>query len=98
MEKDKTTPEQAVHDLTLALLYLTRFTEGRGKQPDFQTAKEFKAWKSYDWDVLNQLNEEGYIIDRHGNKSLHITEEGTEKAKEILSTLNIRDWEKKDLR
>lgn len=95
MEKDKTTPEQAAHDLTLALLYLTRFTEGRGRQPDFQTAKEFKAWKSYDWDVLNQLNEEGYIIDKHSKKSLHITEEGTAKAKEILATLSIRDWEKK---
>ena len=95
MEKDKTTPEQAVHDLTLALLYLTRFTEGRGNQPDFQTAKEFKAWKSYDWDALDQLNEEGYIIDRHGNKSLCITEEGADKAKGILATLSIRDWEKK---
>ena len=30
MEKDKTTPEQAIHDLILALPYLTRFTEGRG--------------------------------------------------------------------
>lgn len=32
--------EQAVHDLTLALLYLTRFKEGRGKQED----QLFRAW------------------------------------------------------
>ena len=89
-------PKQALHDLTLAMIYLTRFTEGRGHKTDFWEAKEFKAWKSYDWDTLNQLNEEGYIVDRHGNKSLWLTEEGTAKAREILNTLNIRDWEKKD--
>lgn len=87
-------PKQALHDLTLALIYLTRFTEGRGKKTDFREAKEFKAWKSYDWDTLDQLNEEEYIIDRHGNKSLWLTEEGVSKAKEILNNLGIQDWEK----
>lgn len=38
-------PDQALHDLTLALIYLTRFTEGRGKATNFQEAKEFRAWK-----------------------------------------------------
>ena len=89
-------PKQAVHDLTLALIYLNRFIEQRGKKTDFWEAKEFKAWKSYDWDTLDQLNEEGYIIDRHGNKSLWLTEEGVQKAKEILNNLQISDWEKKE--
>lgn len=91
----KTPPKQAVHDLTLALIYLTRFLEERGKKTDFWEAREFKAWKSYDWDALDQLDEEGYVIDRHGNKSLRLTEEGTQKAKEILERLGISDWEKK---
>ena len=93
---NQTDPKQALHDLTLAMIYLTRFIEGRGHKTDFWEAKEFKAWKSYDWDTLDQLNEEGYIIDRHGNKSLWLTEEETAKAREILNALNIRDWEKKD--
>ncbi len=89
-------PKQAIHDLTLVLIYLTRFIDQRGKRTDFWETKEFKAWKSYDWDTLDQLNEEEYIIDRHDNKSLWLTEEGVNKAKEILSRLGIRDWEKKD--
>lgn len=32
-------PKQALHDLILALIYLTRFTEGRGKKTDFWEAK-----------------------------------------------------------
>jgi len=87
-------PKQALHDLTLALIYLTRFTEGRGKKTDFWEAKEFRAWKSYDWDTLDQLNKEEYIIDHHGNKSLWLTEEGVNKAKEILNNLGIQDWDK----
>lgn len=83
-------PDQALHDLTLALIYLTRFTEGRGKKTDFWEAKEFKAWKSYDWDTLDQLNEEGLISDTHRSKSLWLTEEGANKAKEILNNLGIK--------
>ena len=66
------------------------------KKTDFREAKEFKAWKSYNWNTLDQLNEEVYIIDRHGNKSLWLTEEGVQKAKEILDNLHISDWEKKE--
>ena len=83
--------EQAVHDLTLALLYLTRFKEGRGKQED----QLFRAWKSYDWDALNKLSEEEFTLDRHGNKGLYLTDEGVARAKEILESLGIKDWEKK---
>lgn len=88
---DKKTPEQAIHDLTLALLYLTRFTESDRR---FKTANELpRAWKSYDWEALDKLNEEEYTIDRHGNKSLYLTEEGIQKAKEILEQYGISDWE-----
>ena len=88
---DKTTPEKALHDLTLAMLYLTRFTDSRQKGEENLS----RAWKSYDWDTLDKLSEEGLTIDRHGNKSLYLTEEGIAKAKEILDDLNIRDWPEK---
>lgn len=41
-------------ELTLMLLYLSRFTRGE----KFDEASEFYAWKGYDFDVLNQLNVE----------------------------------------
>ena len=85
--------EEALHDMILALIYLTRFKEtGRFKSEN----ELFRAWKSYDWDTLDKLNEEGLIIDRHGNKSLYLTEEGEQKAKEILEKYGISDWEKKN--
>ncbi len=89
--ENKIDPELAIHDMTLALLYLTRFTENGGR---FKTASELpRAWKSYDWEVLDKLSEEEYTIDRHGNKSLYLTDEGIQKAKEILEQYGIADWE-----
>lgn len=91
MEDNKTKTEQAIHDLTLALLYLTRFKEGKGRFHDEDSL--FRAWKSYDWDALDRLSEEEFTIDRHGNKSLYLTEEGVEKAQEILKQYGIPDRE-----
>ena len=88
---EKTSPDQALHDMTLAMLYLTRFKEHSRFSSEDQL---FRAWKSYDWDTLNKLSEKELIIDRHGNKSLYLTEEGVEKAKEILEKYGISDWEK----
>ena len=90
---EKTSPDQALHDMTLAMLYLTRFKESGRLIPETQL---FRAWKSYDWDTLDKLSEEELTIDRHGNKSLYLTEEGVKKAKEILEKYGISDWEMKD--
>ena len=90
MNDNKVSPDQALHDLTLAMIYLTRFKEKDRLRSENQL---FRAWKSYDWDTLDKLSEEELIIDRHGNKSLYLTEEGEQKAKEILERYGIRDWE-----
>ena len=90
MNDNKVSPDQALHDLTLAMIYLTRFKEkGRLRSED----QLLRAWKSYDWDTLDKLSEEELIIDRHGNKSLYLTEEGEQKAKDILEQYGIKDWE-----
>jgi len=89
---ERISPEQALYDMTMAMLYLTRFKEsGRFSSED----QLFRAWKSYDWDTLDKLSEEELTIDRHGNKSLYLTEEGVAKAREILEKYGISDWEKK---
>ena len=71
MSDNKVSPDQALHDLTLAMIYLTRFKEKGRLRSENQL---FRAWKSYDWDTLDKLSEEEFIIDRHGNKSLYLTE------------------------
>lgn len=90
---EKTSPDQALHDMTLVMLYLTRFKESGRFVPDIPL---FRAWKSYDWDTLDKLSEEELTIDRNGNKSLYLTEKGVAKAKEILEKYGISDWNRPD--
>ena len=85
---DKTTPEKAMKELTIILMYLSRFNEGSrlGSGMD-------KAWKGYDFDIINELDEEDYI--RQGSyrsKSVSITEEGIKLARNLMNKYNIIDW------
>ena len=59
---DKITAEKAQKELTMILLYLSRFTEGSR----FSDGKDFYAWKGYDFDILNSLDDEDYI--RQGDR------------------------------
>ena len=52
--------------------------------------------KGFDFDVLNQLNVEEYILQgSYRSKSVTITDTGLEKAEELLSKYGISDWVKK---
>jgi len=86
---------QALHDLTLALIYLTRFTDSKS---DFFNITDFRAWKNYNWATIDELDEEGLVSSKHGNKSLWLTEEGVQRAREILKELNIDDWKPEDVK
>ncbi len=94
---NKTTAEQAMKELTMVLLYFSRWTE----KDQFSDGKDFYAWKGYDFGILNELDDEDYI--RQGNhpsrsKSVYITEAGIQKAHELLEKYNIADWESKNSR
>ena len=91
---DKIKPKEAMRELTLMLLYLSRFTQGE----KFEEATDFYAWKGYDFDILNKLDDEDYI--RQGNhpsrsKSVYITESGMDQARELLSKYVIDDWRRR---
>ena len=50
-----------------------------------------RAWKGYDFDILNQLESEDMIGgSTHKAKSTYITEKGIEKAKELMKKYNIK--------
>ena len=89
------TAEQALHDLTLTLIYLTRFTDSKS---DFFSNTLFQAWKNYDWSTLDELDEEGLVSSNHRSKSLWITEDGVKRAKEIMKRLDIEDWKPEDVK
>ena len=63
--------EERAGDLVLALMQLTLHEECR-------------AWKSYDWDVMNYLHERGFITDpRSKAKSVILTHEGLMRSREM---------------
>ena len=87
----QTKAEEAMRELAMMLMYLSRFTEGE----KFTEAKDFYAWKGYDFDILNELDNDDYI--RQGkhpsrSKSVYITDTGIEKARELLNKYGIDDW------
>jgi len=80
--------KDAIDELTLALLYLTRFPDGEGR------AFDEISWKNYDFDAIDRLDEKELIIipkKKRGGayKYAYLTEEGRLRAREILSSLGI---------
>ena len=70
--------QRTIEELSLALLYLTRFTDHYGKKYN-----EI-SWKGYDFDALKALDKSGFIIEtklsRGYGKYVYMTEKGREKA------------------
>ena len=86
---EKTETRKAIKELTLLLMYLNRFTN----EKDFKTAKNFYAWKGYNFDIINELDDEDIIHQRkYRNKSVYITEKGIEEAKKLLEKYKIKDY------
>lgn len=73
----------AIDDAVLALLYLTRHDHNR-------------AWKGFDWDVLNRLHERGLIASPANRaKSVTLTEEGLRQSERLfLERFVIADGDK----
>ena len=71
-----------IDDAVLALLYLTRFTEGAG---EFAVTR---AWKTHDWDVLDRLHEKGLVEEtKNKNKSVVFTKTGQKQAEALFKKL-----------
>ena len=91
---EKTERDKLIDELTLALLYLTSFTE------------EYKPYvrmscKSHDWTAMDLLVEDGFIEKPKclRKQSRVLTNDGIEKAKELLDRLGPslgfakKDWQ-----
>lgn len=71
--------EQAVEELTLLLLYLTSWEEELAPG----TPKVRRAWKTFRFEILDALTQQEYLATNRRAKSVRITEEGLEKAREL---------------
>ncbi len=80
------TTEQIKKELTLILMYLNQRCEYERMIKKNITY----SFKGFDFDDINALNEEDYIID-DGNKRITFTDKGKEKVKELLKEWNIEE-------
>jgi DNA-binding PadR family transcriptional regulator len=72
-----------ISNLTLLLIYLTSWEE-----------KEFdvtihRAWKGYDFTILDELEEKGFITKSKTAKSVYLTEEGLKAAMQLQEKLSM---------
>ena len=72
-----------MHDLTLMLASLSSWTEGKG------SLAHTVAWKGYDLDTLDTLQEDGYLQFGGRSKTLTLTEDGIRHARELLDAYGI---------
>lgn len=67
--------QDKVDEIVLGLLYLTSSQDALGT----------RAWKGFDWEVLNRLYQKGYISDPQSKSpTLLLSEEGARRSKEIF--------------
>jgi hypothetical protein len=63
------------------LAYLSSWTERGDGVPRF--------WKGFDFDVLNELADEGLISNSRRAKSAYLTEDGLKRAREMLAAYGL---------
>ncbi|NLP18703.1 MAG: transposase [Firmicutes bacterium] len=89
---NKTKPETAMRELTMILMYLSRFNDRNRFGPEMD-----RTWKGYDFEVIDELDKEGNIMQgSHRSKSVYITDKGMELARALMNKYNILDWEARD--
>nr|WP_232324792.1 DUF6429 family protein [Halobacillus mangrovi] len=50
-----------------------------------------RSWKGYPFGTLDELSEKRYIIGSKRAKSVYLTEEGIEQAKELMKKYHVSD-------
>lgn len=77
--------KETVKELTLMLLHLTSWEENEfGMQYR-------RSWKGYDFGILDELTDEDLVRGGHRSKSVILTDDGMNKAKELLRKYHIEE-------
>lgn len=64
--------ENQIDEIVLALMYLGIHDKGR-------------TWKSFDWESMNRLHQQGFILNPVSNaKSVVLTEDGEQLSKKLF--------------
>jgi hypothetical protein len=81
--KDDKTLVQILEELSLVLMYLTRFREEKDEL--------WQAWKGYDWTILDNLQEKDYISFSYRAKRVYIQKKGLAKVQDLLKKYNVTE-------
>lgn len=88
--ENKKTYEQAVEELSLMLLYLTRMHD----REEMSRYREL-SWKNYDFDILNKLENSDFLWQPKNSrgylKYLYLTEAGRQRAQALLEEYSLPD-------
>jgi len=93
--EDRQMNKDTIKELTLVLMYLTSWEEslvpGLRRKPDRAGIypKVRICWKGYDFDILNELTDEGLVNAKGRSKPASFTDEGEAKALELLKQYGI---------
>ncbi|WP_286313305.1 DUF6429 family protein [Turicimonas muris] len=87
MNLNETAKETLVENLTLVLLYLT----SRCEELPVTHEKIYSTWKSYDWNAMDKLIENGCVFPPKCRRThtRYLTEEGVKKARDLLDALHL---------
>jgi len=83
---EKRTREEAIEELSLMLMYLTRFQDHN----EFCRYMEV-TWKGYDFETMNQLGNKELIIQPRKSKIAYLTEKGKERSRKLLQKYQLPD-------
>jgi len=74
---------EQIKELTLMLLFLNSWEENEFGM------KYHRSWKGYDFNMLNELADFGYINDGRRSKSISFNDAGIERAMELIKKYGI---------
>ena len=83
---NKKSRKQAIEELSLMLIYLTRFQDHN----EYCLYLE-NSWKGYDFEVLNELENKELLFQPKKDKCVYLSEEGKKTARSLLAEYNIAD-------
>jgi hypothetical protein len=83
--------KQAIREMTLILMYLTRFQEEGRAWPGYP--KQDLAWKGYDFNVINDLEAEKLIGRPPSVQACGSDRQGLERSRALLERYNVLDWD-----
>jgi GNAT superfamily N-acetyltransferase len=83
---NKKTREQAIEELSLMLMYLTRSQDNNEFCRYMET-----SWKSYDFNALDELEKKHLLYQPRKSKCVYLSEEGKAQARELLDEYQVAD-------